>query len=202
MPFSVSLLWYQADQNAKLNMCRISAQKWGKMEAYIVQESKKKALRLVYSGLFMFLASLALLLFGVFENRIIYIVIGAVATLFFGISFFFACVRALRPKPLLTITEEGIFDTSTAVAVGFIAFSQIQTVSQINIAGQKALGIRLKDCEAFLNTLPKSKQQAIRTNQKLNLPPITIRLDTSAFASLAEIAEKIATHINHKEDFK
>ena len=173
-------------------------------QSYIVRENKKKAFRLVWTGLFMLAASVALLLFGITEDRIIYLVIGAVATLFFGVSLIAAMIRAIKPKPLITITEHGIFDSSTATAVGFIAFSQIQAVSQINIAGQKALGIRLKDTDTFLKTLPTNKQRSIRTNQKLNLPPVMIRLDTSAEISLAEIAQKISkeisTDVNQKEE--
>lgn len=166
------------------------------MEDIIIEELSERAYKIVLSGVFMLISSLALLLFGRHESSGILMVVGALGCFFFGISTIVAFYRATKNKPLLTLTMDGIIDTSSVSGVGFIGYEEIDTVEIVNIFGQRVIGVTPKNRDDFIKKLSKNKQRAAKMNLKMNYPPITIRLDTAKDMSIEDIYTLIVKRLN------
>lgn len=167
-----------------------------KMEDIIIEELSQRAYKIVLSGVIMLISSLLLLLFGRHEYSGILIIVGAVGCVFFGISTIVALYRATKNKPLLTLTMDGIIDTSSVSGVGFISYEEIDSVEIVNIFGQRAIGVTPKNKDVYVNKLPKGKQRAAKMNMKMNYPPITIRLDTAKNISIEDIYTLVVKRLN------
>lgn len=167
-----------------------------KMEDIIIEELSQRAYKIVLSGVIMLLSSLILLLFGKHESSGILIVVGVLGCMFFGISTLVALYRATKNKPLLTLTMDGIIDTSSVSGVGFISYEDIESVEIVNIFGQRVIGVTPKNKNAYVNKLPKGKQRAAKMNMKMNYPPITIRLDTAKDISIEDIYTLVVKRLN------
>lgn len=122
------------------------------MEKIVIEERESKSTKIVVVGLFM-LFSIAVWIFGIKEKRILYWIIGFVATVTTGIRFLILLTRTLERKPLLTITFDGIIDSSSTSSVGYIAFQDIHRFCIAHINGQKVIGVIPKDDEAFIDKL-------------------------------------------------
>lgn len=157
------------------------------MDNIVIEEKRSKANRLAAAGFGMFLISAALLVYGILYRQIIYLVIGIVATIFFGISFLISLTRALRSRPLLTITLDGIIDSSCTSAAGFISFLDIDRFESVNVFGQKAIGVVPKDTKEFLHKLKHTQRKNAEMNMKMNYPPVLIRVDTAKDMSIEDI---------------
>lgn len=135
----------------------------------------------------MTMVSIAILYLGMRESAIIYKVIGLIASVFFGSCTIYNFLRTIKAKPLLTITLDGIIDSSSASAYGFISFLEIEHIEEVNIFGQQVIGITLKDFEAFSKKLTPVKIKSARASMRMNLPPVAIRVDTAKDISLKDI---------------
>jgi hypothetical protein len=93
---------------------------------------------------------------------------------FFGLCGGFALWRLIRPGPVLRIDERGITDHSSAVAGGFIAWSEISGASVYSVGNQKILGIELIDPQAFLARTSGLKRLVMRANAKWFKYPVNI----------------------------
>ena len=157
------------------------------MEDIVIEELRVKAYRICLAGIVMLIASIALWWFGVNESSWLYTAVGVVGTIFFGIGSIVAFGRAVKEKPLLTIKWDGINDTSSASAVGFIPYSEIERLEIINIFGQRVIGVTPKNINNFVAKLSKGKQRAAKMNIKMNYPPVSIRLDTAKDMTIEDI---------------
>lgn len=157
------------------------------MEDIVIEELSARAYKIVLSGVIMLIASIILGVFGKHEHRGFLIVIGVIGIVFFGISSIVALWRASKNKPLLTITMDGIIDTSSVSGVGFIRYEEINSIDIVNIFGQRVIGVTPKNVNSYVKSLPKSKQRAAKMNVKMNYPPISIRVDTAKDMSIEDI---------------
>ena len=157
------------------------------MDNIVIEEKRTEANRLAAAAFGMFAVSAAVLVYGIIEHTVIYLIVGAIAVVFFGISFLIALTRALRSRPLLTITLDGIIDSSCAGAVGFISFLDIERFDIVNVFGQKAIGVIPKDTKEFLHTLTPPQRKNAQMSLKMNYPPVLIRVDTAKDISIEDI---------------
>ena len=154
-------------------------------------------------GLLMTVLSAILLLLGIKTKTFLCSLLGGIAILFWGICTLYSFSRTVKPKALLTITMEGILDSSTAGSPGFISFEDIKSFEIVNVFGQKMIGVNLKRGEQFLAKLPQIKQRSAQSNLKMRLPAITIRVDTARDISIEDILtllEKRHTDYNRLYD--
>lgn len=161
------------------------------MDKIVIEEKKSKACLIAAAALFMFAVSAALWIFGSVYHRVIYLAVGIVATIFFGISFAASLTRALRSKPLLTITLDGIIDTSSTGAVGFIPYLDIEQFEIVNVFGQRAIGVMLKDSGAFLKKLRATQRKNAEMSIRMNYPPVMIRVDTAKDMTIEDIVSML-----------
>ena len=157
------------------------------MENIVIEERQSKILRIHLLGLFMTVLSAIIFMLGIKNKQFVYGFIGVIGVLFFGICTIYSFMRTIKPKALLTITVEGIEDSSTAGCAGFIPFREVESFEIVNIFGQKMIGVNPKDVDQFVNKLPQIKQKAARTNLRMKMPPVAIRVDTARDMSIEDI---------------
>ncbi len=157
------------------------------MGEIVIEEKRSKAFKLVFAGLFMFVASVALWAIGISDQVFFYKLIGCVASVFFCVAFVTSLIRAMRKKPLLVIKGDGIVETSSASSIGFIPYDEIEKFQIVNIYGQKVIGILPKNNEEFIKKLPRNKQRAANANIKMSFPPASIRVDTAKDMTIEDI---------------
>lgn len=157
------------------------------MEKIVIEERQSKAILMAIAALILLIVSMVLWINGMREKRILYWVPGFIATISFGIYFLVLLTRTLERKPLLTITFDGIIDSSSAGSVGYIAFQDIECFNIISLYGKKVIGVIPKDEEAFIDKLSPVKQGIARSNQNIKCPPFSIRVDRAKDMSLEDI---------------
>jgi hypothetical protein len=154
------------------------------MEKIVIEERQSGAMRLTAAGLLMLIVSIAIWYLGMKEKRILIWLIGFLSSVFFGIRFLILLGRTLESKPLITITFDGIIDSSSGSSVGYIPF---QDIDHFIIMEQKEIGIIPKDIEQFINKLSPMKQKVALVNVKAKNPPLILRADRAKDMSLEDI---------------
>jgi len=72
------------------------------------------------------------------------------------------------------INEEGILDNSSYIAGGLIRWDDIHNIELYQLAGQKMIGIQLKDPDSYLESQQGLKRQLIKINQGMVQAPVNI----------------------------
>jgi hypothetical protein len=77
-------------------------------------------------------------------------IIGIISIALFGTIGIFILKKLADKKPALIISDEGFTDRSGAASIGFISWAGVIAISEITIAGQKLIGVDLKDPEHYI----------------------------------------------------
>ncbi|NLZ80658.1 MAG: hypothetical protein GX913_02465 [Clostridiales bacterium] len=157
------------------------------MEEIVIEKKKLKAMLKVAGGSLLVFASVMLFSYGLRQKIVIYWIMGLIAILFFGILFLNLLSGSLEMKPLLTITFDGIIDSSSKSSVGFISYQDIEEFCIIRLYGRKVIGIIPKDENDFINKLSPVKQVIAKSNVNMKFSPCTIRADRAKDMSLEDI---------------
>lgn len=157
------------------------------MEKIVIEKKQTTAVKLLTLDLFLMLLSLLAWLYGKKERLIIMRMSGLFALIVLAIAFFVFLGHALESKPLLTITFDGIIDSTTSGSVGYIPFQDIENFTVTCLMSQKVIGIIPKDEDAFIEKLSPLKQKAALENLRLKYPPMSIRVDKAKDMSLEDI---------------
>ncbi len=157
------------------------------MEKIVIEERQSKTIRLMLTGLLLFIISVMVWILGMREKWILLWITGLLSMIVSGIGFLIYLGRSLQKKPLLTITFDGIIDSSSGSSVGFISFRDIERFCIINNMGRKAIGVIPKDEKYFMDKLSPLKQKIARSNIDNQVPPFTIRVDKAKDMSLEDI---------------
>jgi len=157
------------------------------VEKIVIEERQSKAIMIATVGLLMLLVSIVFWIFGLKEKIIVFGIIGFLATVFCGIRFLVLLMKTLQRKPLLTITFDGIVDSSSASSVGYIAYQDIARFCIVNLYGQEAIGVIPKDEETFIDKLSPLMQEVAKSNINSKNPPFSIRVDRAKDMSLEDI---------------
>jgi hypothetical protein len=99
---------------------------------------------------------------------------GMVCTLYFGWISGFALIALLTRRPFLTLTNEGLLDRSSAVAIGFIPWHEIARVAVRVKGNQSYIGIDLVHRDAILSRLNPLDRLWLRCNKRVAGYPITV----------------------------
>lgn len=125
-------------------------------------------------------------------ESIILAAIGVAAILFFGMILIYLLGRLSDHSPGLLINSQGIFDRSSAVAVGLIPWEEITDLSVKTARGQSFLTIHVRHPERFTNEGSWLKRMLLRGNQRFYGSPIYISSNTLEvnFSQLVTIVEQ------------
>lgn len=146
------------------------------MGEIIIEESNYRAIALVMANLFLFLASIAIAVFGFMKSRISLWFPGLFAIFAFFIRFDIAIRNAKKIKSLITITLDGIIDNSSLSGMGFISFEDIKAFRIVNLYRARVIEIELKSLDDFLLKLPMVKSRQVKRNIYMNQPPVFINV--------------------------
>ncbi len=147
------------------------------MGEIVIEEINYKAFVMVTGSLLLLIASIAITVFGVQRNRAAYWAPGIMATFVFLIMSFATAANAMKVRKLLTITYEGIIDSSSLGGFGFISFDDIKDFAIVKVYNKKAIAVIPKDVEGLISKFSLVKRRLIKRNLNLNLPPILIMVD-------------------------
>jgi hypothetical protein len=157
------------------------------VEKIVIEEKQSKALRLMCLGFIMLVLSIIVWIYGIREKKIILTLLSFPSAIFFCIYFLLSLGRSVQRKPLLTITFDGIIDSSSNSSVGFIPFQDIDKFCIVNMMGQKVIGVIPKDENDFITKLSPLKQRIAKTNTNMQIPPLSIKVDKAKDMSLEDI---------------
>lgn len=157
------------------------------MKDLVIEESKKQSYKLAALSFLMVAGAGLMVWIGYRESDFLYLAIGIVGILFFGICFLYTIGRVLKTRPLLVIKKDGVVDTSSAAAFGDISFDQIEQFKLLRLSSQHYIGIELKDAEGFMENLSGYKKKNLEANMKMGNPPLVIRVFTAKDKSGEEI---------------
>ncbi len=143
----------------------------------VIEEINYKAFVMVTGSLLLLIASVAMSVFGIQRARSAYWVPGMMASVLFLILFFGAVANAMKVRKLLTITHEGIIDSSSLSGLGFISFDNIKEFTIVNVHNKRVIAVIPKDMDRLLTQFTRVKRQLIKRNLNLNLPPILIMVE-------------------------
>ena len=143
----------------------------------VIEEINYKAFVMVTGSMLLLIASVAMTIFGVQRNRSAYWVPGIMASFVFLIIFSAMAMNAMKVRKLLTITHEGIIDSSSLGGLGFISFDDIKGFQIVNVYNKRAIAVIPKDVESLLTQFTLVKRRLIKRNLSLDLPPILIMVD-------------------------
>lgn len=165
------------------------------MEKIIVEEKQPLATLKAIYGFFMLLSAMIIWLVGMREKRLLFWILGFILTIFFAIRFFILYGKVRVKKPLLTITFDGIIDSSTQ-SIGYLKFQDIDHFVIEKIKDQEVIGIIPEDLEAFTKKLSPLKQEIAKNNVKLGYPPFTISVENAKDMTLHDIYTLLKKRLN------
>ncbi len=145
----------------------------------VIEEMNYKAFVMGMGSLLLLLASASLTFVGIKQNKSSYWVPGIMATLVFLILFTALAIKSMKVRKLLTITHEGIIDSSSISSIGFISFDEIKEFLIMSIYNKKAIAVIPKNIDSFQSQLSVVKRRLVRRNLNSDLPPVLIMVDAA-----------------------
>lgn len=143
----------------------------------IIEEINYKAVAQVLGSFLLLIAAVAVTIYGIKNHRAVYWVLGIIASAFFLILFIVMAANSMKVRKLLTITHEGIIDSSSRGGIGFISFDEIKEFMIVNLYNKKAIAVIPKDVDRFLSQLSIVKRRLVKRNLNQNLPAVLIMID-------------------------
>jgi hypothetical protein len=122
--------------------------------------------------------SLVFVLFGLYAAarpaHVLLVLISYLVVLLFGLGFLYAAYRLCVPKPLLVISDEGLYDNASAVGAGMLRWEEIAEVFRYEFANQRFIGIVPVDVEAVVARQPRLKRMMAKLNGGMSPSPFNI----------------------------
>jgi len=157
------------------------------MKEVIIEEQKSLLMKRIKVAVLMVVASVAVLVLGFVDNVLIMKLLGIAATMYFLLCLVVLAKRALNRKPLLIITEESIMDSSSALSLGEVLFSEIERFEIVNVYGQRTIGIVPADTQQFMERLTKTQKKNAKLCLERGYPPVSLRVDTAKDMTIEDI---------------
>lgn len=101
-------------------------------------------------------------------------IVGIVGSVLFSSAIIYIPIKLLDKKPGLIISDEGITDNSSAVAVGLILWKDIISIKTEQIKSLKFFIVDIKNPEEYVKSKGKLKQMLLKINIQKYGTPITI----------------------------
>jgi hypothetical protein len=147
------------------------------MEDIIIEETNYKAFALILANLFLLLATIAIAAYGNIKHKPGIHSLGILGVTIFFLGLIASMIKGMQVKKLLTITMDGIVDSSSIGGIGFISFDDIKDIQIVSIYNKKAIAVIPKNMDSFLSKLTMVKRRQVKRNLYLNLPPVAINVE-------------------------
>lgn len=157
------------------------------MKEIVIEEQKSLLMKRVRVAAIMVVASVAVLVLGFIDNVLVMKFLGIAATIYFLLCFVVLVKRAWNVKPLLIITEESVVDSSLALSLGEILFSEVERFEIVNVYGQRTIGVVPVDIEQFMERLTKTQKKNAKLCLDRGYPPVSLRVDTAKDMTIEDI---------------
>jgi len=155
------------------------------VEKIIIEEKQTKAVRRCMQSFALLFLSVTLWVAGFRERYILLSFAGVIATIIFGIRCIINLLKASQKKSLITITFDGIIDSSSKGSVGLLSYQDIEQFCIV--AEDDAIGIIPRDEEAFIGKLSPLKQQTALVNKNNEKPVFLLFVGNAKDMSLEDI---------------
>lgn len=114
-----------------------------------------------------------------FSSDFFAILIGLFSIIFFGWGFIILIKRIFTSHSLLIVDEQGMTDHSSALALGFVPWEDIENIQLRHMLNQTFISVSVKDQEAYLAKMSTLQRNATKANLKMGYPLINITLNTT-----------------------
>lgn len=101
-------------------------------------------------------------------------VIGGASILFFGACLVYGVRKLFDKTPALIVRGDGFDDRSSAVAVGFVPWSDVREIAVMRVSGQRFIAVRVHDTQKYVDRGTSFQRMARRANTGLCGTPVTI----------------------------
>ncbi|MDZ7918648.1 STM3941 family protein [Rhodoferax sp.] len=151
------------------------------MAPTIIYPSRSRAFLNLLGSLTLLAAGSLMLLLPLKEIGITGKVIALLGVAFFGKTGLFALTRLFSNKPAVIIDSVGITDNASALAAGFIPWSDIVSAGIFTFQKQKFLGLSLRNPEEYLAKVSAFKRILMKTNSSwvgylVTIPQVTLSM--------------------------
>jgi len=118
--------------------------------------------------------------------------VGIAGMVFFGLTGILGVRKLFDKRPGLVLNSAGIIDNSSALAAGFIPWSEITGAAIYEVHRQKLLMIKVRNPEEFIHRGNVFKRAIVQINSKMSGSPIMISSNTlkTNFAELLSTFEQ------------
>ena len=110
-------------------------------------------------------------------------IVGVISILFFGFAAFFAIKKLLDKTPGLVISEEGVFDNSSAVSAGLVPWTDLLEIRETKVVNQVFINLVVKNPQAYIDKQKNSiKRKLLQVNYNtygtvIGISPNTLKCD-------------------------
>ena len=106
--------------------------------------------------------------------RLFCIVISIIGTLFFGMCAVIFFKMLIKNSVIFKVDENGIYDATSYISLGQIAWEDIKTITYKSMGEQKFIAIDLVDDEKYIPYAGSFKRLCIRANKRLGYPAVVL----------------------------
>lgn len=127
--------------------------------------------------------------------QVLFRVIMAFGFFFFACCSFFIIKRALSGKNILTVTADGITDNSSALAFGFIPWSDMERIYLDSFMKNKFIEIQVKNEEAYISRFRGIRKWVVLANRRMGHQAVCITLNSSGVSPqklLVKLQERLS----------
>jgi hypothetical protein len=138
-----------------------------------IQLSKSK-LTLLFLGSIMFVGlgvwyviSPPIVNIPIFSNPTLVFIIGLASILFFGLLGFYIFKKLFDKSPGLIISDEGVYDNSSAVSAGFVPWTDIVEIKETKVVNQLFINLVVKNPQDYIDRQKSAfKRKTMQINHK------------------------------------
>lgn len=156
----------------------------------VIKQEKKGAIKFLAAAIIMSLLSLLLLVVDLREfgdefarmSDVVYYLLKAVflvGFVFFGYGFFYMLKKTKNEEIVLCVDENGVMDNSSAIAFGFMPWSDIEDVYLAKFVGETYIELKLRNSEYYMEKLPAWKKAMVAANLKMGMEAVSITLNAT-----------------------
>lgn len=119
--------------------------------------------------------------------------VGAAGVLFFGYTTVFGVRKSFDRKPGLVLTPAGMVDNASAVAAGFIPWSEVTGLGVFEMGQQRMLVVHVADTEKYIAKGNALKRSMNRANAGMCGSPVVISANALRI-SFDELQREVAAY--------
>lgn len=157
----------------------------------VIKQEKKGGIKFLTAAIVMCLLSFLLLVLDLRQfgdgfarmGNVVYYLLKAVflvGTLFFGYGFFYMLKRTRKEEILLCVDENGVMDKSSAIAFGFMPWSDIEDVYLTRFMNETYIELKLRNSKNYMEKLPAWKKSMVAANLKMGMEAVSITLNATS----------------------